>query len=174
MKKSLPAGNDFLPDIDMDHLKKLYKKEKDPKAKERLLAFMARKRGDSLRTIGKNFCKSFSVIRVWLYRVIDGGLDNIYDIKRPGPARRLTEEQLAALKADLIAGPQKHGFESSMWTGKLVAEHVRRKYNVEFVPRTMQDLLREMGFRHIKPRPRHPKAASEEEKAEFKKKLKKW
>ena len=66
MKKSLPAGNGFLPDIDMDRLKKLYKKEKDPKAKERLLTCMARKRCDSLRAIGKNFCKSFGVIRVWL------------------------------------------------------------------------------------------------------------
>ena len=42
---------------------------------------------------------------------------------------------------------------------------------MQYVPRTMQELLREMGFRHVKPRPRHPKAASEEAKKEFKKKL---
>ena len=35
----------------------------------------------------------------------------------------------------------------------------------------MQVLLRETGFRHARPRPRHPKAASEEEKRAFKKKL---
>ncbi len=57
------------------------------------------------------------------------GLDRLYDIKRPGPARRLTAEQLAELKADLIAGPQKQGFESGMWTGKLVVRHVLNKYH---------------------------------------------
>ena len=61
------------------------------------------------------------------------------------------------------------GFETDMWTGKILAEHIRRKHGMTFVPRTMQTMMHEMGFRHVKPRPRHPKAASSEEKKAFKK-----
>ncbi len=55
------------------------------------------------------------------------------------------------------------------WSGMAVVEHVFKKYNVQHVPRTMQELLQDMGFRHVKPRPRHPKAATEEEMKRFKK-----
>ncbi len=88
-----------------------------------------------------------SIIYGWLAGAADG-LDRLYDTKRPGVPRRLAARHLAELKEDLMAGLQKHGFESGMWTGKLVVEHVRRKYHVQYVPRTMQTLLREMGFKH--------------------------
>ena len=52
-----------------------------------------------------------------------------------------------------------------------MVRYVLDKYGVQYVPRTMQELLHEMGFRHVKPRPRHPKAAPGEAKREFKKKL---
>ena len=167
----VPKGDQFLPDVSIDKLRELHKTEKNTKARDRLLAYMARKDDSSVRAIARSLNRSTTTIYDWLVRAVDG-LDRLYDIKRPGPARRLTAEQLAELKADLIAGPQKHGFESGMWTGKLVVRHVLNKYEVQYVPRTMQELLHEMGFRHVKPRPRHPKAASEEEaKREFKKKL---
>ena len=119
--------------------------------------------------LARSLDRSTTTIYDWLARATDG-LDRLYDIKRPGPARRLTAGQLAGLKEDLMAGPQKHGFESSdMWTGKLVVRYVLDKYGVQYVPRTMQELLHEMGFRHIKPRPRHPKAASDEAREAFKK-----
>ena len=151
----------------MEKLKELYKKEKNPKARDRLLAYMARKKGDTIDRIAGNLSRGAGTIHDWLAKA-NNSLDSLYDIKRKGPARRLTEEQLAELKEDLIAGPQENGFESSLWTGKMVAKHVKNKYGVSYVPRTMQELMHEMGFRHIKPRPRHPKAATEEEKKAFK------
>ena len=89
----------------------------------------------------------------------------------PGLSRKLSPKQIAELRADLIAGPQKHGFESEMWTGRMMVEHVRRKYGIEHVPRTMQRLMHHVGFSYVKPRPKHPKSASNREKKAFKKKL---
>ena len=67
----------------------------------------------------------------------------------------------------LLAGPRELGFETDMWAGKILVGHIRRKYGITFVPRTMQALMREMWFRHVKPGPRHPRAASDGEKKAF-------
>ena len=170
MKWNLPKGDQFLPDVSIDELKALHKAEKDTKARDRLLVYMARKRGDSIRKIADDFGSTYSTIRDWLVRAKDG-LGRLHDTKRLGPSRRLSAEQLAEIREDLLAGPRELGFETDMWTGKILVEHIRRKYEITFVPRTMQTLMHEMGFRHVKPRPRHPKAASNEEKKAFKKKL---
>ena len=51
----------------------------------------------------------------------------------------------------------------------MIIKHVRRKYSIGYVPRTMQRLIHDMGFSYVKPRPRNPKSASNEEKKTFKK-----
>ena len=130
---------------------------------------MARKRGEPLQKIGKSLCRPHTTICNWILLCAAGGLDRLHDAKRQGPARRLAEGQLAELKEDLMAGPQEHDFESGMWTGKMVVRHVLNRYGVQYVLRAMQELRHEMGFRHIKPRPRHPKATSDEAREAFKK-----
>ena len=144
----------FLPSISIDELKALRKAERDTKARDRLPVYMARKRGDSIRKIADDFGSTYSTIRDWLLRA-KGGLDRLHDTRRLSPPRRLDAAHLAGIREDLLAEPRKLGFGTDMWTGKILAEHIRRKYGITFVPRTMQTLMHEMGFRHLKPRPRH-------------------
>ena len=155
-KKRLTRGENFLPNIGIEKLKELRKKETDTKARDRLLAYIYRKEGRSIREIGKIFGQAYSTIRDRLVRADQAGLERLYDISPPGLPRKLSPEQIAELRADLIAGPQKHDFESEMWTGRMMVEHVRRKYNIEYVPRTMQRLMHHIGFSYVKPRPKHP------------------
>ena len=68
-----------------------------------------------------------------------------------------------------MAGLQRHSFEYEMWTFKKVAEHIRRKYDAWYVPHMMQQLMHDTGFLYVKPRPKHPKSASNEEKSILKK-----
>ena len=56
----------------------------------------------------------------------------------------------------------------------MVIIHVRNKFGVEYKSSGMEDLLHRIGFSWRKARPQHPKAASEEEKMKFKKKLRSW
>ena len=48
-------------------------------------------------------------------------------------------------------------------------EHVKRKYNIQYVPHTMQRLMHDMGFSYVKPGPKHSKSALNKEKKAFKK-----
>jgi len=73
------------------------------------------------------------------------------------------------LRGDLIAGPRSCGFESGMWTAKLLIPHIKKKYGVEYRTGGIHYLLHSMGFSSRKPRPKHPKSASEFEKNGLKK-----
>ena len=44
-----------------------------------------------------------------------------------------------------MAEPRKLGFETDIWTGKILVEYSRRKCGITFVSRTMQTLMHEMG-----------------------------
>ena len=156
-KKRLTGGENFLPNVGIEKLKALRKKETNAKARDRLLVYIYRKEGRSIREIGKIFGQAYSTMRDWLVRADQAGLERLYDISPPGLSRKLSPEQIAELRADLIAGPQKHGFESEMWTGRMMAEHVRRKYGIEHVPRTMQRLMHHVGFSYVKPKAQAPK-----------------
>ena len=170
-KKVIPKGDDFLPDIPKGTLERMHKAEKNHKAKSRLLVLVMRKDGDAIREIERTLRQPYSTIRNWLVRAVEHGLDGIHDQKRDGPECRLDPDQLARLRDDLVAGPRACGFGHGVWTARLVVAHVKKKYGVQYAERGMYDLLNRMGFSSRRPRPRHPKAASERDKNEFKKKL---
>ena len=103
----IQKGNKFLLDISKEELKKLYKNEKNAKAKLRLLASMKRKEGMSMDEIANSLQKPKTTIHDWLQRIENRGIKNIYDIKQSGKPPKLTKKQLdmdsAFRKQKLIA-----------------------------------------------------------------------
>jgi len=170
-ESSIPAGKHFLPGNTAESMRRKQLDEADPKAAERLLAYIMRKEGRSIRQICASLNRSYSTVRGWLIRAVQAGVGGRYDIAIPGTTGRLDPAQLGQLKKDLVAGPQSCGFESGTWTARLVAEHVRRKFGVEYKTVSIYDILHRLGFSYKKPRPRHPKSASKPAKRAFKKKL---
>ena len=169
MKTTIPKGDDFLPHTTKSKLRQTYRKETDLKAKTRLLVLIMRKEGTAIREIERTMYHPYTTVRNWLVRAVRYGLDGVYDQKRDGPECRMNQKQLGQLRDDLIAGPQKCGFGHGIWTSPLVVMHVKRKYGVKYTDRGMYDLLHRIGFSSKKPRPRHPRAASEPERDKFKK-----
>ena len=170
-KQSLPTGGEFLYGVSVKQLQKLQKNETDPKAAKRLLVFIKRKEGMSIRGICALMNMSYTSVRNWLLRAVYMGIKGRYDEMRPGMECKLDDSQLERLRADLIDGPQKCGFNSGAWTARLVAIHVKKKYDVTYTYGGMYDLLKRIGFSCRKPRPKHPKSASKSEQKVFKKKL---
>jgi len=91
------------------------------------------------------------------------GIVGRYDIVNPGTPSRPDGEQLSQLKADLVAGPQSCGFESGMWTAKLMIPHIKKKYGVQYSMNGIYYLLHKIGFSSRKPeagtpnQPRNPR-----------------
>ena len=88
------------------------------------------------------------------------GPDALIDGRREnGADPKLTTEQQAELFAALQAEPPDHG----LWSGPKVAAFVKDRFGVEVWPQTGWQWLKNLGFRLVVPRPRHPKAATAEQ-----------
>lgn len=98
--------------------------------------------------------------RTLLKRYNVGGPDALTDGRRGnGAAPKLTPEQQAGLLAALRQPPPDGG----LWSGPKVAAYVKHRWEVGVVPQTGWQWLRDLGFRLVVPRPRHPKAATAEQ-----------
>jgi len=165
-------GNQFLPKISKEKLRKLYNKEKNAKGKLRLLTLLQRKEGKTLDSISFSLQKPKTTIHDWLKRIEGKGLENLYDIKQPGKPCRLTKKQLNELKKILSLPPQKQNIPFVLWTTNLVQYIIIKKFKVKFEVRQTRNIIKKMNFRLKVPRQEHKKA-NKKAQEEFKKNLKK-
>ena len=97
--------------------------------------------------------------RAILKRYNERGPDALADGRRHNGAEpKLTPGQQAELFAALQARPPDHG----LWSGPKVAAFVKQRFGVEVHKQTGWQWLKDLGFRLVVPRPRHPKAATPE------------
>ena len=157
---TISTGSDFLPKTGAGYLRRIQKTEVDPKARTRLLAYIMRKEGASIRQIGRVLNRPYSTVRGWLMRAMQMDILGRYDEMRPGATPKLDTLQIRQLRADLVAGPDRCGFESGLWTAQLLAEHIRRRFGVQYATVSVYDILRRIGFTQQTPRPRHPRSFS--------------
>lgn len=92
------------------------------------------------------------------------GAEGLSDRRRDnGAAFKLTPPQQAELFAALQKPPPDHG----LWSGPKVAAFVQDRFGIVIVNQTGWQWLKELGFRLVVPRPRHPKAATREQQQEW-------
>ena len=102
--------------------------------------------------------------RAILKRYNAHGPDALADRRRDnGAVPKLSTHQQAQLLAALRASPPDHG----LWSGPKVAAYVKERFGVEIRKQTGWQWLKDLGFRLVVPRPRHPKAATPEEQKEW-------
>lgn len=70
--------------------------------------------------------------------------------KGRGRKSKLNKNQKKKLYEFICEGPEKHGFDSGVWNSAMIAELVFRKFNVQYSPRYMCELLKKMGFSYQK------------------------
>ncbi len=150
-------------------LEKLYRSERNWRAKLRLLAAILRKEGKTMGRIADEIHVPVGTVHAWMRRLMDGGLKRLHDEHRSGRPSILDAEQLKELRCDLLRGPKASGFDAPFWTTKMVTEHVRRKYGKEYRARGMRNVLHKVGFSSKTPRPANAKRASRAEVESFKK-----
>ena len=128
--------------------------EKDPKAERRLLACIHRKEGRTIMEIAELVNEPRSTVTDWLKRIEVNGLGDRHDAKNKGAACKLSDRQLEALVEDLKAGPAAAGLGAGAWTMPLVRAHILKKFHAEYHVHSVWDLVRRLGFAHVKPGPR--------------------
>ena len=87
----------------------------------------------------------------WMNRGRQAGIAGLRHRPPPGPASRLTREQLAQLPELLARGAEAFGFRGQVWTARRVTEVIRREFGVQYHFNHVGNLLRAAGWSPQKP-----------------------
>jgi transposase len=87
----------------------------------------------------------------WQRAAQQGGSAALAARSHPGARPRLSPRQRRRLAQLLRQDPTEHGWPTSLWTGRRVAELIYRYFAVRYDPAHVRRLLRSMGLSHQKP-----------------------
>jgi putative transposase len=146
----------------------LYKKENDPKVKERLLLVIrVREDGQIPFHVVKEMHRSNPWASDWLKRYDKEGICGLKDRTKSGRSSELSEEAIFIIRREL--SNSKEG-----WTTKQAEELIVKKSGIKYHYTHIYRILRKWGFKQKMPRKIHVNTASPEEKEAFKKRSQKY
>jgi transposase len=166
---TLNKGQAFLSSVSLQKIQEMYEKERNVKAKIRLLSAIHRKRGKSIDEIAYLLSRKRRTVHGWLTRFQERGIEAKDSIKQSGRPAQLTMKQRASLVRMLERGPPHN--PSGLWTTKELRALIVKKFKRTFVKQHVWRLLVSLGFSMQRPRKRHYQHPSDEEIAQFKKKV---
>lgn len=109
--------------------------------------------GQSCQQVADLFGENRRTVQRWVKRFETFGLEGVREGERPGRPATLDAKQWATLGRDLRRDPGELGLAGHLWDGKLLSEHLRRRYGVTLGVRQCQRIFGQMGFRLRLPRP---------------------
>ena len=141
----------------------LYKKENDPKVKERLLLIIKVREDKQIPfRVVKEMHRSNPWASDWLIRYDKEGLEGLRNRTKSGRPSEISEEISYQIKKELKEN-------NKGWTTKQVEELIIKKSGVKYHYTHIYRILRKWGFKQKVPRKIHVNTASMEEKEAFKK-----
>ena len=140
-----------------------YKKENDPKVKERLLLIIKVREDKQIPFhVIKELHRSNPWAFDWLKRYDKEGLKGLKDRTKAGRPPELSKDMVYQIKKELSNSKQG-------WTTKQVEELIIKKSGIKYHYTHIYCILRKWGFKQKVPRKVHVNTASLEEKEAFKK-----
>jgi len=168
----IKKSDEFLLDISKEELKQLYGKEKNAKAKLRLLAALKRKNGNTLEEIASSLQKPKTTIHDWLKRIDSKELNGLYDIKQKGNKSKITLRQREELERMLDESPQNQNMPFTLWTTTLVQYIIYKRFNISYNQSAIWKIIKKLNFNLKVPRQENRKVNKKLQK-KFKVELKK-
>lgn len=155
-----------LKSISLQKLEQMYKQEKDPKVKTKLLVVIHKKEKKKYKEISKSLKISESTIKRTISKFRKHGKEGLYrkpGSGNPGPLENKQKQQL--IQYVNVNKP----------TSKDVNSYMKDNFGKSYHPFSVPRLLRSLGFSRITPRKQHYKTdkfKQEEWKDNFKKRQK--
>jgi len=92
-----------------------------------------------------------SSVQRWRKKVENGVLASLAGKHGSGQFSELTKEQLAELKDILLKGALAAGDPVARWTSRIVADLIRKKWNVAYCRSNVRYMLNRLGLSYQKP-----------------------
>lgn len=122
-------------------------KRKDFQARVRLRSILLIHEGKTLEQVGQILEVARSTVERWVDRYRSRGVTGLlvrgpYQGKKP----RLSLDQKRELAITVRQGPEDSGLDTGVWTAPIIADLVRRRFNITYSPSQIRRLLHELGF----------------------------
>ena len=111
----------------------------------KLYAILQITRGYSSRALEEFFRTSFKQICNWADRFDAEGVGGLRIKPGRGRRSRLTTVQKDKLKENLSKSPKDFGYHSTNWSGALIGEHIRKRFQVEYKLSAIYNLMRKIN-----------------------------
>jgi transposase len=96
-------------------------------------------------------------LRHWVLRFNADGPEGLLDRWSPGPARRLSDDQLRELAGIVETGPDMQTDGVVRWRRVDLQAVIKEYFGVDYGARWVSQILHDLGFSHMSARPQHPK-----------------
>jgi len=141
--KRTPITN---PEITKESLRAELKKTKAARKALRILGLLRIMEGKQIKETVSFFGCNRTTVTNWIKNVNEKGLAGLEEDSGRGLKSRLSLEQKEQLKNDLKKTPQDFGFNQVLWTGKIIREHIKRKFKVSYQETNVYLILKDLGF----------------------------
>ena len=155
-------------DISPEDLRRRARQESDGRVAARLIAIANALEGMDRASAARLAGMDRQTLRDWVHRYNEGGIAGLSNRLSPGRSPKLTEGQMATLKAVVLAGPDPAVHRVVRWRIVDVRRWVEEHWGVSYSETGMLRLLWSLDLSHRKTRPRHPQSHQKAQQA-FKK-----
>jgi transposase len=153
----MPAAILIRTDYDGKTLRGLARRCQNSNQSRRLLALAAVYDGMSRTEAAKIGGMDRQTLRRWVLRFNADGPEGLFDRWSPGPARRLSDDQLRELATIVETGPDVQTDGVVRWRRVDLRAVIKERFGVDYGERWVSQILHDLGFSHISARPQHPK-----------------
>jgi len=108
-------------------------------------------RGERIKDVAQALTISYEATRKWRRTLEQGGIEALLTRPPRGRPPKLTSEQLEQLEAELLQGPEAHGYTTELWTLERIAALIRQLFGVSYHPSHVFKILRAMDWTCQKP-----------------------
>ncbi len=155
-------------DVAPDELRRRARRERDGRVSARLIGLANALDGMDRATAARLAGMDRQTLRDWVHRYNAEGIAGLSNRPLPGRPPKLTEGQMASLKAIVLRGPNPVADRVWRWRVIDLCRVVEERWGVLYSATGMLRLLWSLDLSHRKTRPVHPQADAKAQEA-FKK-----
>jgi transposase len=144
-------------DLGSDELRRRARRERDGRVGARLIALANALEGMDRATAARLAGMDRQTLRDWVRRYNAEGIAGLSNRPGPGRAPKLTEGQMASLKALVLRGPDPAKDQVERWRIVDLCRVVEERWGVHYSETGLLRLLWSLDLSHRKTRPIHPK-----------------
>ena len=146
-------------DIGSEELRRRARRERDGRVSARRIAIANALEGMDRASAARLAGMDRQTLRDWVHRYNAEGIAGLCNRPAPGRRPKLSEGQMAALKAVVLAGPDPSVDNIERWRVADLCRWVEQRWGVSYSETGMLRLLWSLDLSHRKTRPRHPQSS---------------